>query len=60
MGHFTNNNMGITGVFRCRLDRPASASDDYDNGQTVILNGFDIHVPVANTTGFGSRQDNVQ
>lgn len=59
-GHFTNNNMGITGIFRCRLDRPASAVGDYDSAATVLLNGFDIHVPIANFTISGSRQDAVQ
>lgn len=62
LGHITNNPpLTISAVFRCRLTRPASAAQEYDptpNSHEVILDAFDLHVPVGNTNAIGSSSDN--
>ena len=61
LGHITNSPpLGISAVFRCRLTRPASALRDYGTGHDVLLDGFDLHVPVGNAVAIGSREDNSQ
>lgn len=61
LGHITNDPpMNISAVFRCRLTRPASATQEYDsapNSHTVILDAFDLHVPVGNQNAIGSSTD---
>lgn len=61
LGHITNNPpMNISAVFRCRLTRPASATQEYDSGvnsHTVVLDAFDLHVPVGNQNAIGSSTD---
>ncbi len=61
LGHITNNPpMNISAVFRCRLTRPASATQEYDstpNSHTVILDAFDLHVPIGNQNAIGSSTD---
>lgn len=62
LGHITNDPpMNISAIFRCRLTRPASASEEYDsapNSHTVILDAFDLHVPIGNQNAIGSSTDN--
>lgn len=61
VGHITNNALGISSVFRCRLMRPASANQEYDsapNSHTVIMDAFDMHIPVGTTNAIGSSLDN--
>lgn len=62
LGHITNNPpLNISAVFRCRLTRPASASQEYDpaaNSHEVILDAFDLHVPIGNQNAIGSSKDN--
>lgn len=59
LGHITNNALPhLSSIFRCRLTRPASAGQDYSNAHDVILDGFDLHVPVGNQNAIGSSSDN--
>lgn len=62
LGHITNNPpLSISAIFRCRLTRPASSVREYDSGaasHTVLLNAFDLHVPVGNRNAIGSSNDN--
>lgn len=51
---------GISTIFRCRLMRPASAAQDFSNAHDVFLDGFDLHLPVGNTTILGSREEFAQ
>lgn len=61
LGWITNNPpSGISSVFRCRLMRPASASQDYSNNHDVLLDGIDLHIPIGNTTILGSREEYAQ
>jgi hypothetical protein len=60
-GHLTNAvPPGISAIFRCRITRPASGSQDIGNGHIVLIDALDIHVPVGNATAIGSRADNQQ
>lgn len=52
--------LGISAIWRCRLTRPASAGQDYSNAHDVLLDGFDMHVPVGNVTVLGSRSPTTQ
>ena len=59
LGHITNNSLPhLSSVFRCRLMRPASASQDYGNAHDVLLDAFDLHIPIGNTNAIGSSSDN--
>lgn len=60
LGYITNNAAGITGIFRCRLTRPASVAQDYSNAHDVFLNALDLHVPIGNSVIIGSRQIGTQ
>ena len=51
---------GISAIFRCRLTRPASVAQDYSNAHDVILDGFDLHIPVGNAVVLGSREVTTQ
>lgn len=58
LGHITNNPPVLgTAVWRCRLMRPASALRDYSNTHDVLLDGFDLHVPVGNSIAIGNPND---
>lgn len=58
LGHITNDPPLLgTAVWRCRLMRPASALRDYSNGHDVLLDGFDMHVPVGNSIAIGNPND---
>lgn len=57
LGHITNNTLGISAIFRCRLTRPASAAQDYSNAHDVLLDGFDLHLPIGNRNAIGSSTD---
>jgi hypothetical protein len=60
----TNNGpYGISAAFVCRLQRIASSSQDLSVNATirdVCLIDVDLHVPVANTVAFGSRDETSQ
>lgn len=55
-GMITNNAAGISSMFRFRLGRTTSASNDY-GATRVLLDQFDIHVPVDR---LGSEQEIIQ
>jgi hypothetical protein len=45
-GNITNNGAGISSIFRFKLTRPASASNDYGNSHDVLVDDVDVHVPI--------------
>jgi hypothetical protein len=53
----TNDSIGISAMFRCRIDRPASASNDFSNDHDVLLEQIDLHVPVGTARIIGSRYE---
>lgn len=58
LGHITNNTLPhLSAIFRCRLMRPASATQDYSNAHDVLLDGFDLHIPVGYPNAIGSSYD---
>lgn len=53
----TNNAAGISSIFRFKLSRIPYSTDAYGSGTRVIMDQFDIHVPVDR---IGSRQEYAQ
>lgn len=58
--NITNNTAAISSIFRCRLTRPASVGQDYSNDHDVFLDQLDLHVPIGNVVGLGSRSVSTQ
>lgn len=59
-GYITNNSADPTMVFQGQLKCVSGGTRDYLTGvgtshHAVMLDGFDVHVPVGNLTGLGSR-----
>lgn len=59
LGHITNNSATphLSSVFRCRLMRPESGGQEYSTSAEVLMDAFDLHIPVGNQNAIGSSQD---
>lgn len=60
-GHLTNNPpLNISAVFRCRLMRPNLTAGEYSPTTAtadVVMDAFDLHVPIGNTNAIGSTTE---
>jgi len=58
LGPITNDPPpSASAVVRMRLMRPASGAQDYSNDHDVLLDAFDLHVPVGNKNMLGTTSE---